>query len=531
MKKILLTLLAMSLATTVALAVEDTVSYGETTYVYGGEAVETTDDNESGYLDGLVLRGVEEATYYSAGEGFVYFTPATEETPAVIILDNASMVADYCIQAVTDVDLILVGENLLHATGADLFCMNVLEAYDENMEQKDYEDCDFGTLRIDGDGSLQVISAGYVAFNVGRFAIHGGDVSITLEDGGSAAILADSNYETSDVPGFLMDGGTLDIDMGENGGWGIEAKSADVCITGGALTISGGVSDSIGVMASAFTKDVSVSVTGGTTVIESNGTASFAAVKFNADVFVNTVVNFADAPEGVFALSGLFQFVDVLDVYGDTGTVVISAFDALMVENSPLLTVSDLRDYLYCINEYPTHDLDETMLTDFAASMVGEPEITDVIRNGITFPYTTGSNPTTAFTLTRAQVIALLWDAMGCPEATMDNPFSDVSEDDGYYQAILWAVEQGITTGITATTFEPDVLCTKGQLLSFLYRNAGEPEVDVENCFADVSESSYLYDAVLWGIANTMMDVEAATFDAATTVLSDGAIAYLICMG
>ncbi|MFI3313951.1 MAG: S-layer homology domain-containing protein [Eubacteriales bacterium] len=531
MKKILLTLLALAVLTIATLAAEETVDYEGTTYVYGGQATETTDDNENGYLDGLILRGVTEATYYTAGDGFLYFTPATEEAPALMIMDNATMVADYCIQAVTDLDVMLVGDNFLHATSPDYFCINVVETYDSDMELLEGEYWNFGTLTIDGDGSLDSICNGYIGFNVGQFALHGGNVSVTTGEGCVMAIMTNGHYESKELPGFWMDGGKLDIDMSAYTEWGIAVCSGDVVISGGALTIRGGTSDSQGMTVEGLTKDVDVSITGGTTVIESNGPISFLTAKFSAEVTASAVVDFTDDPDGLFALNGMFQFFDSLTVDGNAGTTEIAIFDAVTMDNTPQLTTKGLSDYVYCINEFSSYDPETVQLLSFTATMEGQPAITDDIRLGLVYPYTLENNPDVSFSFTRAQIVALLWDSMGCPETAMNNPFTDVSPEDSYYEAILWAVEQGITIGDTATTFDPDALCTKGQLLTFLFRNAGKPAVDVENIFADVDEDSYLYDSVLWGIANTMMDIDTAYFNADYTVLSDGAIAYLTCMG
>ncbi|MGN0963278.1 MAG: leucine-rich repeat protein [Clostridia bacterium] len=80
-------------------------------------------------------------------------------------------------------------------------------------------------------------------------------------------------------------------------------------------------------------------------------------------------------------------------------------------------------------------------------------------------------------------------------------PFVDVSENAYYSQAVLWAVENGITNGTSATTFSPDLLCTRAQMVTFLWRTAGEPAAaDVENPFTDVEEGTYYYEAVLWAV-------------------------------
>lgn len=100
---------------------------------------------------------------------------------------------------------------------------------------------------------------------------------------------------------------------------------------------------------------------------------------------------------------------------------------------------------------------------------------------------------------TRAQIVTFLWRATGSPVPQMTkNPFTDLSEDAYYYQAVLWAVEQGITAGTTETTFDPDQTCTRGEAVTFLHRNAGEPEAAGNHGFQDVNGSDYYDNAVQW---------------------------------
>ena len=121
-------------------------------------------------------------------------------------------------------------------------------------------------------------------------------------------------------------------------------------------------------------------------------------------------------------------------------------------------------------------------------------------------PQITKGTDTTHFspnaTCTRGQVVTFLWRAAGCPEtAKTDNPFTDVKEGAYYYKAVLWAVEKGITKGTSATTFSPDKGCTRGQVVTFLHRSAGEPKPDsTENPFTDLKSGEYYYDAVLWAV-------------------------------
>ena len=104
---------------------------------------------------------------------------------------------------------------------------------------------------------------------------------------------------------------------------------------------------------------------------------------------------------------------------------------------------------------------------------------------------------------TRGQVVTFLWRAAGEPKPERaENPFKDVKKGAYYYDAVLWAVEQGITNGTSETTFSPGEACTRGQVVTFLYRNAGTPAVKAKNPFKDVKKSAYYYDAVLWAVKN-----------------------------
>ena len=101
---------------------------------------------------------------------------------------------------------------------------------------------------------------------------------------------------------------------------------------------------------------------------------------------------------------------------------------------------------------------------------------------------------------TRAQAVTFLWRAMGCPDAVMQYcPFTDVKSDSWYYKAVMWANEKGITEGTSATTFSPDTVCTRGQIVTFLWRAMGRYKAaSDDNPFTDVKKGSYYENAVLW---------------------------------
>ena len=113
---------------------------------------------------------------------------------------------------------------------------------------------------------------------------------------------------------------------------------------------------------------------------------------------------------------------------------------------------------------------------------------------------------------TRAQAVMFLWKAAGQPEPTCtSNPFLDVKSSDYYYKAVLWAVENNITSGTSDTTFSPNQSCTRGQIMTFLYKAAGSPSVSGSNPFRDVAYGDYFYRPVLWAVRNDITSGTSAT--------------------
>ncbi len=103
---------------------------------------------------------------------------------------------------------------------------------------------------------------------------------------------------------------------------------------------------------------------------------------------------------------------------------------------------------------------------------------------------------------TRGQFVTFLWRAKGCPDVPeTENPFTDVSPNSYYYKAVLWAVSNDITNGISATTFEPNRICTRAQVVTFLHRAAGTPEAEEPGeIFADVGDQTFYTNAVKWAV-------------------------------
>ncbi len=115
---------------------------------------------------------------------------------------------------------------------------------------------------------------------------------------------------------------------------------------------------------------------------------------------------------------------------------------------------------------------------------------------------------------TRAQVMTFLWRANGSPEPeNAVSPFADVKPGDYYYKAVLWALEQGITSGVAEDRFGSNQYCTRAQVVTFLYRAAGSPAVEEVARFTDVSQSDYFFQSVCWAFDNGITSgVDGQTF-------------------
>ena len=102
---------------------------------------------------------------------------------------------------------------------------------------------------------------------------------------------------------------------------------------------------------------------------------------------------------------------------------------------------------------------------------------------------------------TRAQAVTFLWRVAGSPTPKTEvMPFEDVPEGSYYYEAVLWAAENEITVGTSATTFSPELTCSRAHIVSFLWRAAGYPSAGTVNPFTDVPENAYYINAMLWAV-------------------------------
>ena len=205
-----------------------------------------------------------------------------------------------------------------------------------------------------------------------------------------------------------------------------------------------------------------------------------------------------------------------------SGTVTVAQIEKVVIDNGDNDDDDDEDDYGGSSSGTAskpsggtTEEKEEkTSFVDVVEEAYYAPAVKWAVENGIT----SGTSATTFSpdqACTRAQIVTFLWRAAGSPVPTSRQmPFGDVSTDAYYYNAVLWAVEAGITSGTSATTFSPDQICTRSQCAVFLWRAQNAPKVkNAEMVFTDVSGSAYYYDAVLWAVeADITSGTSAVTF-------------------
>ena len=140
------------------------------------------------------------------------------------------------------------------------------------------------------------------------------------------------------------------------------------------------------------------------------------------------------------------------------------------------------------------------VFVDVATGSYYEDAVDWAVENGIT-QGTDDTHFAPDGICTRAQAVAFLWRAAGSPKPeTRTMPFTDVPAGSYYYDAVLWAVENGIAKGTSDTTFSPNMTCTRAQIVAFLWRSEKSPAAGTANPFADVKSTAYYADAVLWAV-------------------------------
>ncbi|MBR2778904.1 MAG: S-layer homology domain-containing protein [Firmicutes bacterium] len=162
---------------------------------------------------------------------------------------------------------------------------------------------------------------------------------------------------------------------------------------------------------------------------------------------------------------------------------------------------------MYAHSEDPIDFNDVVAEADFFHDVKKNAYYRSAVEWAVEEGITNGTSPEVFDSLggcSRAQAVTFLWRAAGSPAVSGSAGFKDVPAGQYYTQAVTWAVQKGITNGIDETHFGPDQTCTRGQIVTFLWRNAGSPNVSASVKFLDVPYSSYYLKPVAWAVQNNI---------------------------
>ena len=255
--------------------------------------------------------------------------------------------------------------------------------------------------------------------------------------------------------------------------------------------------------------DVSAVIT-----MPAEGTNGKISVTFDADKLELTgVAGQTDAFAWKLVSEGRIEiaFAD-RNVLSEEDAYAVLNFKALEKDGKTDLSVryAEFNDDNIDLAEVITVRLPSTF-TDVPAGSFYEDPVIWAVKNGVT----TGATATTFNpngNCQRAAVVTFLWRAAGSPEPTTTvNPFTDVKESDFFYKAVLWAVENEITNGLSATKFGPFELCNRAQVVTFLWRAMGKPDSSAEVSFTDVQAGQFYSTAVAWAVENGITNGISAT--------------------
>ena len=184
-------------------------------------------------------------------------------------------------------------------------------------------------------------------------------------------------------------------------------------------------------------------------------------------------------------------YADTLYVHTENGAVHFISVTLIVTEKS---TDGDLPFWLLAA-------IGSNPFSDVAGGAYYNEAVRWAVKNGIASG-TDAKHFSPDAACTRGQAVTFLWRAAGCPApALAENPFTDVKPADYCYDAVLWAVQTGVAKGTSASTFSPDAACTRGQIVTFLYRAAGSPSGYGNSGYTDVPETSYCAAPVTWAVA------------------------------
>lgn len=331
----------------------------------------------------------------------------------------------------------------------------------------------------------------------------------------SGAAVPDTNHYNSEI---VYQPGTLTIlSRGGGGGGGSSSggsSSSNVSGSGDdvSITASGG-----SVTASQMEGAVNKADEGATITIKATSSTTVSLpVGGMADAADNDNDLLLDLRYGEVTLTAR-TIAGLTDGVSSSGKIKVSITSQTSSKDE---TISDLLDkgaavfdVSVTVNDVEVHSFDGTLTLTFTVSnlsKISDPHVLHILTNGTKEYYAPDRISGNTITVTGIRNLSTFAVIPGS-EVPQSNPFTDVSTSDYYYDAVLWAADNGVTGGTSATTFSPNVTVTRAQMVTFLWRAHGSPKATGANPFTDVSTSDYYYDAVLWAVANGVTNGTSAT--------------------
>ena len=401
----------------------------------------------------------------ACGSGTAVWTPSSNTltlTNATIssgtaYLDNGDYY-DYCglLFSGTNLNLVLVGQNTIELSSS----LGTAESSRDGIATN-------GNITISGSGSLNIVASGDYGYGInasyGTLTIQGGTTEIRTGTG--------QNCQCMDVDNLNITGGTLTTRTSGSVVYNIYAYDT-ITVSGGSLNVYAG--------ACALYADNGIVVQGGSIAVHNGG-----YWYINERTGQPSITN-----------NGLLELAP--------GTTSDEIASWKISGNNGVIVVND--------NYYTNSGNPGTPFADVAL----DAYYYDSVRWAMTSGVTDGTSQTTFSpdrACTRAQMVTFMWRAAGEPAPTTTTcPFTDVPADAYYRDAVLWAVENGITDGVTPTLFKPESTVTRGQTVTFLWRAEGTPAAaGTGMSFEDVPEGLWYTDAVKWAVENEVTNGITAT--------------------
>ena len=173
-----------------------------------------------------------------------------------------------------------------------------------------------------------------------------------------------------------------------------------------------------------------------------------------------------------------------------------------------------------CIVTVTAESNDSTLFADVLSTTYYYDAVYWAVEQKITFGTSTTTFSPDA-TCNRAQILSFLWRANGSPEPTIRNPFKDIKDSDYFYKAALWAAEKGMVSG---SIFNSDIPCTRASTMEYMWKNAGKPNTTVKTNFIDVPTDADYTQAVAWAMKNGVTVGTSATTFSPDTICTRGQI-------